>query len=153
MQFSRSGRKHTDSAAGRTVAACGRQGGKPGTTLPVIPSRPRFLVRLIFGKYPRKNRLAGRGRARDACRKYRKPNSYCCEVNGLEISGDVPRGTNCVLNDEHGNARVAGWAHGSPGAAAKSNMAYISRLSAISLALPPDITAIPLLQLDSSVMG
>lgn len=42
---------------------------------------------------------------------------------------------------------------GSAGAEAKSNMAYISRLSAISLALPPDITAIPLLQLDSSVMG
>ena len=59
MQFSHIGRKHTDSAAGRTVAACGRQGGKPGTTLPVIPSGPRFLVRLIFGKYPRKNRIGG----------------------------------------------------------------------------------------------
>ena len=48
---------------------------------------------------------------------------------------------------------MAGLAQGSPGAEAKSNMAYISHLSAISLALPPDMTAIPLLQLDSSVMG
>jgi hypothetical protein len=41
-----------------------------------------------------------------------------------------------VLNDEHEKARVAGLAHGSPGAAAKSNMAHITRLSALSLALP-----------------